>query len=397
MTSVEASSRDRRIPPPWIRRAIIAWWLTGAAIALTFVLVRELQSLLTQIVMALFLSFAIEPVVDKLERRGIGRGTATVMALLGVVASIVIFLAMMGTLIADQLNQLVDDLPVYVESAQQWLDSTVGIQVSADDLLSQLQPGGEASKFASNLAGDLLGFGTTIANVLFQVLTVTIFAYYFSADGPRLRRAVCSVFPPARQHEILRVWELAITKTGGYITSRTILAVISGTFHWVVFASLGLPSPIALGIWVGIISQFIPAIGTYLAGILPVLVAVGVEPSKALWVVAAIVVYQQIENYLLQPRITAQTLDMHPAIAIAVVLAGTQLFGVAGALLALPLVATLTAFSTAYIERHELVDNRLIDQIIVDQILVDQSMAEQSMAEQSLPGTPEAEEGLEAP
>ncbi len=321
-------------------------------------LVRELQSLLTQVVMALFLSFAIEPVVDKLERRGVRRGIAAVVTLLLVLASIVVFLAMMGTLIADQLNQLVDELPAYVESAQQWLDESVGIQVSADDLLGQLQPGGEASKFASNLAGDLLGFGSTIANVLFQVLTVIIFAYYFSADGPRLREAVCSVFPPARQHEILRVWELAITKTGGYITSRTILAVISATFHWTIFSILGLPSPIALAIWVGLISQFIPAIGTYLAGILPVLVAVGVDPAKALWVVGAIVVYQQIENYVLQPRITAQTLDMHPAIAIAVVLAGTQLFGVAGALLSLPLVATITAFSTAYIERHELVERQ---------------------------------------
>lgn len=360
MTSVEALPPNRRIPPPWVRRAILIWWGAGLALLLSVLLVRELQSLLTQIVMALFLSFAIEPVVDKLERRGVKRGIASVVTLLGVLASIIVFFAMMGTLIADQLNQLVDELPEIVESAQQWLDTTVGIQVSADDLLGQLQPGGEASKFASNLAGDLVGFGSTIANVLFQLLTVTIFAYYFSADGPRIRQSVCSVFPPARQHEILRVWELAITKTGGYITSRTILAVISATFHWMIFAALGLPSPIALAIWVGLVSQFIPTIGTYLAGILPVLVAVGVDPAKALWVVAAIIVYQQIENYGLQPRITAQTLDMHPAMAIAVVLGGTQLFGIAGALLSLPLFATVTAFSTAYIQRHELVENRLV-------------------------------------
>ncbi|MEZ5228062.1 MAG: AI-2E family transporter [Acidimicrobiales bacterium] len=111
---------------------------------------------------------------------------------------------------------------------------------------------------------------------------------------------------------MLRVWELAITKTGGYISSRMILAASGpATFHWVVFRTLGLPSPIALGLWVGI-SQFIPAIGTYLAGILPVLVAVGIEPAKALWVIGVIVVYQQIENYVLQPRITAQTLICTP-------------------------------------------------------------------------------------
>lgn len=103
------------------------------------------------------------------------------------------------------------------------------------------------------------------------------------------------------------------------------------------------------------ISQFIPTLGTYLAGILPALVAVGDDPSKALWVIGAVVAYQQVENYLLQPRITAQTLDLHPAVSIAAVLAGTTLFGAAGALMALPVVATATGFLSAYIERHDVV------------------------------------------
>ena len=125
---------------------------------------------------------------------------------------------------------------------------------------------------------------------------------------------------------MLQVWEVAITKTGAYITSRLLLAVISAAFHWAVFAVLGLPQSLALALWVGVISQFIPAIGTYIAGVLPVLVALGVDPSKALIVIAAVIIYQQIENYALQPRITAQTLDLHPGVSIGAVLAGTSLF-----------------------------------------------------------------------
>ncbi|MEZ5228061.1 MAG: AI-2E family transporter [Acidimicrobiales bacterium] len=170
MTSVEAPSRDRRRPPPWIRRAIITWWLTGLVLVLVVLLVRELQSLLTQIVMALFLSFAIEPVVDKLERRGVRRSLASVLTLLGVVAAIIVFLAMMGTPIADQLNQLVDELPAYVESAQEWLDSTVGIQVptpcSAAARRRGIQVREQPCRRSPRLRLD-------IANVLFQVLTVT--------------------------------------------------------------------------------------------------------------------------------------------------------------------------------------------------------------------------------
>ena len=107
------------------------------------------------------------------------------------------------------------------------------------------------------------------------------------------------------------------------------------------------------------ISQFIPTLGTYLAGVLPALVAVGQDPTKAIWVIVAVIVYQQIENYLLQPRITAQTLDLHPAVSIGAVLAGTTLFGAAGALMALPVVATASGFFAAYIARHDLVEDQL--------------------------------------
>jgi predicted PurR-regulated permease PerM len=353
--TVDSFDHDSR-PPPWVRRAILIWWATGAVLWIGYFLARELRSLLIQIVLALFLSFAIEPIVDALEQRRVRRGVATGIALIGVIAAFLAFIAAMGTLIADQLDSLITQLPNDIVSAQEWLDSTFGIQVSANDLIDQVRPGGQASEFVNNLAGNLLSFGTTLANVLFQILTVLLFTYYFAADGPRLRRHVCSLFPPSRQHEILRVWELAVNKTGAYISSRLILAIISGLFHWVVFSILGLPSAVALAAWVGVISQFIPAIGTYLAGILPLLVALGVDPAKAIWVLIAIVSYQQIENYVLQPRVTAQTLDMHPAVAIGAVLAGTSLFGVAGAFLALPVVATLTGFSTAYIQRHEVVD-----------------------------------------
>lgn len=354
----EASLADRR-PPPWVRRAIVWWWAIAAVLWLVLLLARELRSLLVQIVLALFLSFAIEPIVDRLEQRGIRRGIGTLVSLLLLVAAFVGFLAAMGSLIAEQLNTLIDELPAYITSAQGWLSDTVGVEVSADDLIEQLQPGGEASRYATDLAGDLVGFGTTIANLLFQTLTVLIFTFYFAADGPRLRQNVCSLFPARRQYEVLRIWELAVNKTGGYISSRFILAIASAMFHWVVFTSLGLPSAVALAIWVGVISQFIPAIGTYLAGILPMLVALGVEPAKAIWVLIAVIVYQQVENYVLQPRVTAQTLDMHPAVAVGAVLAGTSLFGAPGALLALPVVATISGFVAAYVERHEVVENQL--------------------------------------
>jgi predicted PurR-regulated permease PerM len=345
--------------PVWVRRSIFLWWAVLVGLWATLLVARQLRGLLVQLALALFISFALEPVVDRLGRRGIGRGTAAGLSLLVLFAATLTFLAAMGTLIADQLTDLVEDFPRYLDQIQTWLNDRFGLEINAGDLRSQFEPGGEASQFATGIAGNLVSLGTAVAGVLFNTLTVMLFAYYLTADGPRLRRAICSVLPPGRQRNVLAVWELAIAKTGAYISSRVVLSMVSGVFHWIVFLLLDLPSAVALAIWVGIISQFIPTLGTYLAGLLPVLVALGVEPVRAIWVVAAVVVYQQIENYVLLPKVTAQSLDMHAGIAFGAVLAGASLFGPAGALLALPVVATGTAFLAAYVERHDVVEDRL--------------------------------------
>lgn len=317
-------------------------------------LAGAMQSLLIQIALSLFLSFALEPLVKTLERRGLRRSIGAAVALIGSALVASVFMGLMGQLVASQLNDLVNDLPGYLDSAQNWSRDSIGLDLSTDSLADGVQ-GANLSKWGSDVAGNLLSVGTSVASKFFQLLTVLLLTYYLSADGPRMRQTVCSVLPASRQLEVLRVWDLAIEKTGAYISSRVLLATISGVFHWIVFSLLGLPSSVALALWVGVISQFIPAIGTYLAGILPALVALGVSPSKAIWVLVAILAYQQIENYLLQPRITADSLNMHPGVSIVAVLAGTATLGGVGAVLALPFVATLTGFFSAYVERHELV------------------------------------------
>jgi predicted PurR-regulated permease PerM len=347
--------------PRWVRQAILLWWGVLVGLFLILAAARQLRGLLVQVVLALFFSFAMETMVDRLGRRGIRRGPATALTMFTVLLFFVGFLAAMGRLVAGQLQELADDLPGYITDADIWLSDQFNMEIDSGDVVEQLQAGGRASEYLSGLADNLLGVGTSVLNVLFQLLTISLFAYYFTADGPRLRKAICSVLPPARQHEVLRIWELAINKTGAFIASRVILAIVSAAFHWLVFAVLELPSSLALGLWVGLVSQFIPVIGTYIAGVVPALIALGVEPRKALFVIIAVLVYQQIENYILQPRVTAQTLDMHPAVAFAAVLAGTATFGVSGALLALPFLATVQSFISAYIARHNVVESYLLE------------------------------------
>ncbi|MEL7155948.1 MAG: AI-2E family transporter [Actinomycetota bacterium] len=364
---MEDVGRDHTMPP-WVRRAIIFWWLVLVGLWASLMVVRQLRGLLIQIVLALFLSFAMEPLVDRLDRYGIRRGLATAITMAGTLAFFVVFLVAMGSLVARQLRQLAADLPGYITSAERWAERQFGLEIDNDAVLAQLSDGGQASEYLSSLADNLVGVGTSLASVLFQFLTISLFAYYLTADGPRLRQTICSVLPPARQLEVLRVWELAITKTGAFISSRVILAIISAVVHWILFTILDLPSAVALAIWVGLISQFIPVIGIYIAGVVPALIALGIDPAKAFWVVVVLVIYQQIENYVLQPRVTAQTLNMHPGVAFAAVLAGTATFGATGALLALPFLATVQSFISSYIARHTVVENPLVRADIDPQI-----------------------------
>jgi predicted PurR-regulated permease PerM len=214
-------------------------------------------------------------------------------------------------------------------------------------------------EFIQSQSDEAIRLSVTAVGVIFQALSVLLFTYYLVADGPRLRRSICSRLPPVRQQRVLQAWELAITKTGGYLYSRALLALLSTFFHWVVFQALGTQAPIALALWVGLVSQFLPVVGTYLAGILPVLVTFLDSPLKAAIVTGFIIIYQQIENYFFAPRITARTMELHPAVAFGAALAGASLLGFVGALLALPAAAMAQALASEWGKRYDVVDSHL--------------------------------------
>jgi predicted PurR-regulated permease PerM len=302
----------------------------------------------------------MEPAVNRLAQRGWRRGSATALVFALVVAFMSLFAFAIGSLVVTQVSDFIDEAPSYVQDIEDWVNETFDANVDFDDLRDQLQdPQGGAQQFATNIADSALAVGAAALAVLFQMFTIALFTFYLVADGPRFRRSVCALFRPERQRVVLDTWNLAIEKTGGYLYSRLILAGLSTAFHAIAFAVLGVPFALALAFWVGIMSQFIPVVGTYIAGVLPVLIAVIHDPVDGIIVLGFVVLYQQLENYLFAPRITAQTMSIHPAVAFGAVIVGAGLLGVAGALLALPAAAVLQAVLSTIGDRHEVVDTEL--------------------------------------
>jgi predicted PurR-regulated permease PerM len=345
--------------PRWVPRAIVLFFGVMIGLGVFWWLVIKLKTLLIILLVALFLSFALEPAVNWLANRGWRRGPATGLVMFTLFVMVGLFVWAMGSLLVDQVTELVDEAPRYIENTESWVNDTFEAEVDADDLVLEFQEGGSARELATNLAGNIVSAGATVVTVLFQFLTILLFTFYLVADGPRLRRTVLSVVRPERQREVLRVWEIAIDKTGGYIYSRGLLAFISSVVHGIAFTLIGVPFPVPLAIWVGLVSQFVPTVGTYIAGALPVAIALIDNPVDALWVLAVVVLYQQIENYLLAPPIQAETMDIHPAVAFGAVIAGASILGPICALLALPAGATAQAFVSTYLQRHEVVESPL--------------------------------------
>lgn len=346
--------------PPWFWRAAV-----GVAVAVGIFLVVQgalsrLTGLIGLIAISLFLSFAVEPAVNWLADRGWRRGAATLSCFILVFGVGGVFTAVMVSLVVTQVSDLVHDLPGYINDAAAWANSTFGTEITTTELNDTVRDyQDDIARLAADVGGRVLILTGTAVGVVFQMFTVFLFSYYMTSQGPQMRRNVCALLPKRHQQIVLQLWELAIEKTGGWVYSRLLLATIAAATSWLVFVILGLPSPLALALWLGLVSQFIPVVGTYLGGALPALVALLNRPMDAVWVIVWIVVYQQIENYLLSPRITAQTMDLHPAVAFGAAIAGGSLFGPMGAVLALPAAAVIQAFISSFIERHEVIESDL--------------------------------------
>lgn len=347
--------------PRWVWKAVLVFWAGWLLATRVDSVVANLYGLATLLLVAVFLSLAIEPGVNRLAVRGWRRGTATALILVGVLVGFIVFIVTVAALVGQQIADLLQNSEDYVTRFVNFANANFGTHIDATSAIAEIQdPNGAVQRFIRSQSSRVFDISVTALGVLVQALSVMLFTFYLVADGPKLRRALCSRLSPERQKRVLETWEIAVEKTGGYLYSRALLAGLSSFFHWVVLQALGIKAPVALALWVGIVSQFLPVVGTYLAGALPVLIALIESPGKGVAVVIFVIVYQQIENYLFIPRITARTMDIHPAVAFGAALGGAALLGPVGAVLAIPGAAMVQALLSNAGTRHDVIESDLV-------------------------------------
>jgi predicted PurR-regulated permease PerM len=309
------------------------------------------------ILMSWFASLAMEPAVSRLAKR-MKRGLATGIVMISVVAFFAVFTATFGNLLFNQIAELIRALPALLDSTIAWVNQRTNSQYEIVDLWEQLNISpSQSAVYATTVLSGVLGILGSLALSFFSLFTFALFTFYLSADAPRFRRYLTSLFAPKYQSLTTQIWDTTALKTGNYVAARVILAVLNGGTSAIVFWIIGMPSWLALGIWTGLVAQFVPTIGTYIAIVLPVLVGL-LSGNPWIGVMALIwaVIYQQVENLTLEPRISARAVNVNPAVAFASVMLGAALFGVAGALLAIPVTAMVISLIDSRRLRYEVVE-----------------------------------------
>lgn len=354
MTSIRGRrflpSRTMIVPPgptdhgTFVRRALmiaLVLLVVAAVVWLTF----RLRNILFMVFVSLFITVAFEPPVHFLAKRGWRRGSATGLVFLVAFVLFALFVWALVPLFSQQVERLINSIPGIVESFLVFLEETLGFDLGDIDpaqagrnLLDSVQD------VTGVVAGGVVDLASTVFGFLLFATTVALFSFYMIAELPKLQRTVLSFMPETQQRRAMRVWDVAVEKMGGYIYSRLILAVVSAAVTYVFLTALGVPFAISLGMWVGILSQFVPVVGTYLASVFPALVALTFNDlGTMIWVILFFIGYQQFENYVISPRITQRTMEIHPAMSVAAILVGGTLLGGIGVILALPMAGIIQA------------------------------------------------------
>jgi predicted PurR-regulated permease PerM len=236
-----------------------------------------------------------------------------------------------------------------------------GVDVNALDTGQQAQSALTALQgHLPDLAGGALSLTSALLGGLFEFFVILLFTFFLLANQDTFRRFLLSLMAPGTQSVVGQAWDIAVYKTGGYLYSRILTAFLAGSVVGVTLWLLDCPYALALAIWYGLISQFLPMIGTYVAAALPLLILLTRNPADALIFLIVLAAWVPFQDYVISPRVSAKTMQLAPAAAVISLLIGGAVFGPLGAFLALPAAAVIQSVATAFFPRHTVVESAAI-------------------------------------
>lgn len=324
-------------------RAILRVVLTIVGVALALYLLYRVRKPLTWIVIAGFIAIAVSSPIGHLARR-MRRGLAILLVYAGVILTPILIAAVLVPPLVTETNDLVREVPGYVGDLREFVQENERLRSLEEDynVTAKLQE--EAAKLPGKLggaAGTLSDIGLGIVNSLFAGITILILSVFMVGSGGRFVDGVIARRPADQQAALRRTADRIADAVAGYCAGALGQAVVAGVTAWIVLSILGVPYAPALALIVALL-DLVPLVGATLGAIVVGLVTLFSDfPADTIvWVIWS-VIYQQVENTVIQPRIQSRAVQVHPFVVLVAVLFGSSLFGVLGALLAIPFAAAI--------------------------------------------------------
>ncbi len=317
--------------------------LTIAAVAAVLLALWSVINIVILVLMAAVLAIGLDPAVRFIERRGRSRGRAVGLIFVAALGVGVLFALLVIPPFVAQVGELGDNIPGYAaELAER--DDAIGRYVRENDVADRLQKFVEdLPRTISRSFGTIVGVAGKVGSLLFNVVTVAILTIYFMLALPRMRRSAAIWFAPETRDRAEDVMDQAISRIGGYVAGILTTASIAGSSALLFFTILGLlnigiPFAVPLALFSGL-AGLIPAVGAYIGAAPAVIVGFFQSGLTGVLVLVYFIVYQQVENYVIQPRIMKNAVNLSPTGVIIATLVLGSLGGFAGAVLALPVTA----------------------------------------------------------
>ncbi len=316
--------------------------LTLLAVFGAAMLVLRLMDVIILVFVALVITSTIQPMKTALQRHGIPKALAMLLIYLGVLGVLAGLFVLVIPVLVNQGGEMVRGLPQVYTSLIASLEQNPSELIrtlpqrlpTGEQLTSQLQA------VSGVILTGALGIGMSVLGFLTQMLSIIVLSIYLTLDQSRLERFWLSLAPTSRRPQLLAIWREIESRLGTFIRGELLLMTSIGVLASLGYLALGLPYPLALGALAGLL-EIVPMVGPTLGAIPAVLVALSISPLAALLVVVYSLVIQVTENQILVPRLMGRSVGVSPVMVILAIFAFTNLLGVAGAFLAIPLAAIL--------------------------------------------------------
>jgi predicted PurR-regulated permease PerM len=311
--------------------ALLAYWLGG--------LILSISPILVLVVVAAFLAAGLNPLVEWLGHHGLKRSWSVLVVIAVVLAAIALFLLALVPVITDQVRAIIDNAPGWFESLQR--NRSVQRLEERFDLLQRAQEFVEKGSFGSQVFGGVVGVGMAVLSAVANAFIVTVLTLYFLASLPTIKGAAYRLAPASKRERVTGLGDRIIANVGAYVSGAFIVAFCAGISSLVFLMIVGLGEyAVALAAVVAIL-DVIPMIGATIGAVIVTAIGFATDPRIGLACLIFYVIYQQVENYVIYPKVMSRSVDIPGSLIVIAALIGAALLGVVGALLAIPTAAAV--------------------------------------------------------